>query len=288
MQSGTNPGYPGDGRYALTHHKTITPLLGSALKIWLSKPSVFIAAALLVILPIEIIVIGVLGGGFSDPDGVASDGMTLLDAVLVGWFGVSLITAAHARAVVAIAAGERVTTASALRLGGGAFLPVLGAALIYGLACMVGTLLLIIPGIWISVAGIFATQIAALTRTGIGESLVSSVKLVRAAGWWRTFGYYLLVTLIALLPVIVVSLVVALLTEGIGNASISGPLNVVVVAIVTALIYSWTALVTSLLYFSWRAKVGDPWGSEAASAAPDLDAGPDWDPARSSALGNAG
>lgn len=278
------PTYPKDGRYALTQHKSVGELIGSTVKIWLSKPSVFIVAALIVVLPMELVLTGVLGGGFSDADGTADELWTAIDGFAVGFLGLALITAAHARAVVALAAGERVSTASALRLGGGAFVSVLGVAVLYTLATILGTIALIIPGIYLSVVLMFGTQIAALTRTGISDSLDASIKLVRAVGWWRTFGYLLLITVLSYVPAFVIALPLAVLGDAVDDPSIAGPVLVLVGGIVQALVYSFTALIQSLLYFSYRAKVGEPWGQEREAGSPDLEAGADWNPSASSVL----
>lgn len=275
---------PTQSRYDIQRQKRPGELLGAAWKIWLSRPAVFIVAALAVVLPIELIVSGALGGGFNDPEGTPSQWWGLLDQFLVGWFGIALITAAHARAVVALAAGERVSTFSALRLGGGPFWSVLGASVIYGLTTGLG-FLLIIPGIWLMVAGMFSAQVAALTRTGAIDSFESSIALVKKAGWWRTFGYYLLVGLIGGLAALLIGAIPAVIGEASGGSA-AGPLWVIAMAVGTSIFYSWTALVTTLLYFSWRAKVGDPWAVSASEQTPDLDAGPDWDPAKSPALGH--
>lgn len=285
--SDANVSPPTATRYDIQRQKRPGELLGSAWKIWLSRPAVFIVAALAVVVPIELIVSGALGGGFSDPEGTPSEWWGLLDQLLVGWFGIALITAAHARAVVALAAGERVGTFSALRLGGGPFWTVLGASLIYGIFSGLG-FILIIPGIWLTVSGMFSAQVAALTRTGPMGSFESSMALVKAAGWWRTFGYYLLVAVIGGVAALAIGAIPAAIGEASGDGSVSGPLYVIAMAVGISIFYSWTALVTTLLYFSWRAKVGDPWGAAASQHAPDLEAGRDWDPTESTALGHGG
>lgn len=285
--SDANASPPTESRYDIQRQRRDpTELLAAATKIWLTKPSVFILAALVVVLPIEILFTGILGGGFSDPEGTPTELWGAIDQVVVGFFGLALITAAHARAVVALAAGEPVNTFSALRLGGGTFWTVFAAAIIYSVVTVLGFFALIIPGIWVMVAGMFSAQVAALTRTGPIASFSSSVALVRAAGWWRSFGYSLLVGILGVVAASVVSVVPMLIGDASGDAAIAGPLYVLGLGIALALFYSWTALVTTLLYFSWRAKVGEPWAAAPASDAPDLDAGPDWDPARSPALGH--
>ncbi len=273
--------YPAEGRYALGEHKGLSPLLGSAVKIWLSKPSVFIVAALVVVLPMEILFTGLLGGGFDDPDGIADNLWAAVDAFAVGMLGFALITAAHARAVVALAAGQKVGTLSALRLGGGAFITVLGVAVLYTLAVLAGTIALIIPGIYLSVVLLFSTQVAALTRTGISSSFDSSIKLVRAVGWWRTFGYLLLITVVSFAAVFALAIPFVAVSALAGDSA-AGPIAVIFNGVATALIYSFTALVQSLLYFSFRAKVGDAWADESSSGSVDLEAGADWEPAGAS------
>lgn len=75
---------------------------------------------------------------------------------------------------------------SSLRIGLRKFLPMFAMSLLYGLAVMAGTILLIIPGIFLSVAFILA-HIALITENrGPIDALGRSWELVKN-NWWRTF-----------------------------------------------------------------------------------------------------
>lgn len=65
------------------------------------------------------------------------------------------------------------------------FLPVLGVSFLLGFAVMIGFILLIVPGVILSVSLCFAFFALVLDGSGIRESLERSRALVRGH-WWRT------------------------------------------------------------------------------------------------------
>ncbi len=262
------PPPPPSDPLALTEPKSLSPLFGSAWRLWIGQPGVFLVTSAWVVIPLYVVLVGLVGGGFHDAYGQSDWQADAANTLLVSTIGSALITAVHARAVVKLAAGHKLTTGEALQLGFEGFLLVLAAALVYALATIGGFLLLIIPGIFIAVAGMFAPQHAALTGTSAGKSLKASITLVRANGWWKTVGYSLVLGLVnagimgaAAIPMLLISL-------ALGEPSDFGMVAVPVLALMQAATMSWTALVNTLLYFSWRANVGDPFtgGADPLSA----------------------
>jgi len=77
-----------------------------------------------------------------------------------------------------------------------------GAYLCYGIAVLIGLLLLIVPGLYLMVTFAFAPFAAVIERKGPVESLFYSRDLVRGH-WWRTAG---LVTVIGIILVAVTML----------------------------------------------------------------------------------
>lgn len=237
---------------ALHEPKLLGPLISSAIKLWWGQPSVFFITAALVVIPFEVIVLGVLGGGFNDPDATASLWAEITSFLFMQTLGTALVTATHSRSVVALSRGESLTTEQAFRLGTSGFGAVLLAGIVYALATLVG-FLVIVPGIFLMVAGVFTAQIAALERVGPIDALKRSIALVRAAGWWRTWGYLIVIGLISAAFGAFLGLFAGLLTA-VGDERWFGSVFIVLLAIIEAAALSFTALVTTLLYFSWRAQ----------------------------------
>lgn len=262
----------------LTAPRTIGGVLKSTWTVWRSRPAVFVLIAIAIVLPFEIVLTGVLGGGFSDRYGEASETWALVDGALIGLVCAPLISATHARAVVLLATGEPTTTGQVLRAGLATLVTVILAVIFLTIITIGGTLLLIIPGIWVATVGVFTAQVKALTGTPVVESFSSSKDVVGKVGWWRTFGSIVLVSVIAGIVTTLLAVIVGVAVEVIDDVSVSGPIAVIGVALLTAATYSWTALATTLQYFAWRSRAGDPWGAPAQQD-PELERGADWVPA---------
>lgn len=253
------PPQPPSDPLALSEPKSLSPLFGSAWRLWIGQPGVFLVTAAWVVIPLYVVLVGLVGDGFHDSLGQAvwwADGTNTL---LVSTIGSALITAVHSRAVVKLAARHELTTGEALRLGFQGFFLVLAAALLYALATVVGFLLLIIPGVFIAIAGMFAPQHAALTGSSALASLKASVSLVKANGWWRTLGYSFVLGLVNAGIMGATAIPVLILSFAFGEPDNFGMFVVPVLALMQAATMSWTALVNTLLYFSWRANAGDPY-----------------------------
>lgn len=75
-------------------------------------------------------------------------------------------------------------------------LPLLALTVLYTLLVIVGTLLVIVPGIWLWVLYALATPAMVLESASIGTAFRRSRELVSGM-WWRTFGILLLASLLA-------------------------------------------------------------------------------------------
>ncbi|MBV9279565.1 MAG: hypothetical protein JOZ41_05750, partial [Chloroflexi bacterium] len=89
------------------------------------------------------------------------------------------------------------------RLGGRTFGLLLAASLAFALAVLLGTVLLVVPGIFLLVRFLFATQVIVLERADLNTAFRRSWALVEGS-WWRVFGLFLLVNLPAIPGVIVI------------------------------------------------------------------------------------
>jgi hypothetical protein len=89
----------------------------------------------------------------------------------------------------ALAHGRKVTAFEALRRGARCFLPCMAAALLYTLAIGMGSVLLVLPGLYLFIALSFWWLALVVDGMSILHSLRASLRLVRGH-WWRVaVGY---------------------------------------------------------------------------------------------------
>ncbi len=79
------------------------------------------------------------------------------------------------------------------------FFPVLAFLVLYGIAAALGMILLIIPGIFLSVLFILGDVQIALGRAGVISAFKESARLVWG-NWWFTFGILLIIGVIVGIP----------------------------------------------------------------------------------------
>lgn len=270
----------------LAQAKTLGGILTAAWRIWRARPAIFLLTAIVVasvpLAAFDIVsnlVLRDLTDRFESVDESTSLTSDQVDALVR--FGITLfvgsivtailvpavVTATHARAVLALASGDDLTAGDALRRGLAAFGVVVATILLWGVLVFAGLLcffLLFIPGIWILVAGAFATLIAAVTDKGPWSAIKESVRVVRAVGWWRTWGTLIVVTLVAYAVVLIPQTILG----QIASAADAIPVYVatgIVNGVLQAAVMSWTALATTLVFFSWKARMDERWLSPAGT-----------------------
>jgi len=124
---------------------------------------------------------------------------------------------------------------------------VFGASLIYLLAFMVGSLLLIIPGIYLSVMLAFAFYAAAADNTGPIESTKYSYEIVKG-NWWRTAGLLTIMMIVMMVFYVAVGFVVGIVAAASDPADVMKPnllSDVVIIPVITSVL---TAMMYCLAY----------------------------------------
>jgi hypothetical protein len=170
---------------------------------------------------------------------------------------------------VAQSEGRRAGLGETLMAGLTMAFPLLGLAIIGGIAMLIGFVLLIVPGIILYLMWSVAAPALVEERLGIGAALGRSRALTKGARW-TILGLLLIVLVIAWLISAVAAVInVALYggTEGMTAAVMSGtmPIGVMVVSLVTGTIFSAIGgvLMTSL-YVELRAWKDGPAGAALA------------------------
>ncbi|MEA2287168.1 MAG: hypothetical protein QOJ21_3211 [Solirubrobacteraceae bacterium] len=250
----------------LTRPRTLGELISETFALFGRHSGVFLTATLIVVTPVTLLVDGIWGralaeGAGADPAPEVSGVAAALNALVI----LPLITAMHAIVVQAVARGEDMDVGDALRAAAARLRPAVGTVLIYSLAAFAGTLLFVVPGIWIAIRWYVGVQAAVVEDLPPMKALARSAELVRGS-WWRTFGCVVTMVLVALVLASVMTAVVA--------AFDSPPIYVTGLILAQAVTLSLTATFGTLLYFDLRAR-HDVAAGAAASDGPG-DAAGEW------------
>jgi len=187
-----------------------------------------------------------------------ADSGTALAGTLIGGLiqsaAVALAIAACFKAISAAYLGERTDAGESLRYALGRAIPLLVTYLIWLIIVSIGTILLIIPGIFLATRLSMTFAALVFERTGPFGSLGRSWQLTKG-NFWRTLGTLLVVFLITF----ILQLVLGGIAGGILGASDSGEFAVAVVLTlvnVLALVvtYPLWAAVVSVLYYDLRVR----------------------------------
>jgi hypothetical protein len=173
------------------------------------------------------------------------------------------------RATVAQSEGRRATLGETLMAGLAMAFPLLGLAILSGIAMLIGFMLLIVPGMILYLMWSVSAPALVEERLGIGAALGRSRALTKGARW-MIFGLLLIVFVIFW----IISAVAGFFNiasyggaEGLVAVTMSGtmPIGMMVVALVTGTIMSviWSVLLTSL-YVELRAWKEGPAGAALA------------------------
>lgn len=278
----------------LAQQKGIGALITSAWRIWKARPGVFLSTALVVgAVPLalfavlqELVTRSLEGddarweriietGKLTDGDVdvlVGLGGAFVIGMIITGLVVPAIVTATHARAVVALASGDDLTRQQALRRGLSVLGPIIWATLVWSFATVLGMLLFVIPGLYVSLAGSFAPMLVALSLGKGWGALKESMRLVRAAGWWRTFGYVFVVNLVAAAVLFIPAGIFGGIASAIDTTAAS-VVSGIVQGLVQAVMMSWSALATTLIFFSWKSRIGEAWVRPEGSAPIDIPGG---------------
>ena len=238
-------------RLELERTRDLTTLVSDSFSAWWQHLAVFLTLAALVVFPVTFLVDGLWAGALSDADATgpwqAEAGSIVIWTLVVS----PLITAMHVLVVLDLAKGAAPGVGAALASGIRVLPWVIIAVALYTVAAMLGLLLLIIPGIWVSVACYFSAQAAVVDGARGLQSLQRSREIVQHQ-WWRTLGILIVLGLLAAL----LALPLGYVTQIVGAVSDSGPLYVLGTAIAQTIALSFTALAGTLFFFDLRYRKG--------------------------------
>lgn len=227
-------------------------LIATTLVVFARHTLLFLSVTLVVVAPVMILVTGVWAGRLADGPGAdVAVAPTLTTVVLLVLVPV-LVTALHVMIVRDLGEGRVPSVGEALRAAAPRFPHAIAAIVVYTLLVIGGSILLVIPGIWVFVAGYFATEAAVMERRGPLSAFRRSTDLVDGR-WWRTAGTLALGSLLLALVFVPVGLAVDAVDFGVAY--------VLLYTLVQVLQMSLTALFGTLMYFSLRARKEHPFGS---------------------------
>jgi hypothetical protein len=218
-------------------------LIGATFRLYGRFPWLFPVLAASVIVPYDLIVLAITGGGaYSQADSPAT---TQVATGIFDWILISpLISALHVHAVADVREGDEPRLGSVARRGLKVLPVVVAATIMSGLGIALGLIALIVPGVILYFRWVVVAQVAAIEHEGWIESLRGSRRLTK--------GNYTQIFLVLLLIAVTVGW-----TGSIASIALKHDHSAVaflidlVIHIVTA---SYAALVTALLYFDLVAR----------------------------------
>ncbi len=259
-------------------------LISRTFEIVKNHASALFAVTLLVLVPVELVALMIdLGTGApADPGATGMSGSVFagqMVAIALAMVGGTLTTGATYRIVAGAEAGEDITWQESLRFALQRFGPLLLLSLAVGVLVAIGTVLLIVPGVWLAVALCVAAPALLVEKLGVGDAISRSRELVQGR-WWATFGRLLVAGLLIVLAVVVISVILggALFASGdSGNTSkhiIGHTLNLVASVLTTPFL----AALIVLVYFDLRFRKGGFDPRRAAGVPPPPAGTGDWPP----------
>jgi hypothetical protein len=138
--------------------------------------------------------------------GMFRDPAYWLAALAATMIGLCVMGALYLR-LNAIGSGEALSNGQALQMALPKVLPMLAMSILYGIAVVVGSVLLIVPGIIVSLSLLLCFVIALLEDRGPLNSLIGSHRLVWGH-WWRTSAIMTVAVIIIIVLYVAVGFVV--------------------------------------------------------------------------------
>lgn len=209
---------------------TVGNVVGRGLRIWARNLPVLIVLSLVVYSPV--IAVGALTPGEVDASfeeewqedesaAYVREGLPMgeLVANLLTYFLSFAMTGAVTYGVIRRLNQEPAGFFESVRVGLGRFFPALGTGIVVSLVVGIGTLLLIVPGIYLSAMLAVAVPAAVVERIGVGGALARSRSLTLGHKW-RVLGVSVVVMLLSVLLSFALGVVGGLATSGDGGSAV--------------------------------------------------------------------
>lgn len=233
----------------LSRRRDIGALLSDGFALWRAHLPILFTLALLVVAPVRLLVDGLWARTITEWSATPAPAPGVVSGLCGALLIPVLVTAAHVVTVLDIAEGRSPALGDVLRRSARVAGPVAVVVLLYLGAVALGTVVLIVPGIWLSVRLYFGAQ-AAVIDGGRGVDALRRSSALVDGQWWRAFGTLLVIGIAAAVLGALVALAigapVALLTDA---GALVAALNLAGEAVTQ----SFTALVSTLFFFDLRA-----------------------------------
>ncbi len=238
----------------LAHPRDLGDILAACFELYRHYFLLFAGIALAVVIPLDLLTLGLADGQLTDYDGEfsfgeggAAYGITYL------LLATPLITAGHVTAVMDIGAGRTPGVGASLRRAGGALLPLIGALLLTMLGTLLGTIALVLPGIYLYVRWYVTAQSIVAEERGPIDGIGRSWALTEG-NWWRLFGISIVIGLIGA----ILSALFGAPISALADRYDSGLLLVLGTIVSDAIVLSFVALGATMIFFDLRARHEQP------------------------------
>ena len=206
----------------------------------------FLIAALLIMAPVLAID---LYNGTPSSFGAKSFALRAL-AALIQFACTYLLQASLVQSTITDLNGERAELGQALSAGFNLVLPVTVIVVLSILGLLVGTLLLVVPGIMLAMAWSVAVPVKVVERTSIKDSFGRSLYLTRGYRW-RIFGLVVIYFIISVLLGFVAALIMGVSLVGAGQALHNTP-YLVLQWLLSVILAIFTAVGITAVYYELR------------------------------------
>lgn len=236
----------------LRRPRDVGALISDGWNVYSRNLRVLLGLGAAVIIPVELIVLG-LGLGWFTADYNTFEEISTGEQVVVGLAEllviVPLVMAMAVYVLQDVAAGEKPTFRGTAQRAFDIFTPVMTVVVMVGVLALCGVALLILPGIFIAIALVFAPIVAVAEQSRGPDALRRSWELVRGF-WWRTFGVVVIIYLAGQLMASVTLIGFVRGAEAADSAAIALAGQVVSSAIFTPFL----SVVFALFYFDQKVR----------------------------------
>ena len=241
---------------------SVGEMLDAGFRLFRARFGTLVACVVVPVVPLTIL--GTIIIASTDPDAfdvnaTSTDSGAALAGFLISIFlqsaGAALAVAACFKAISAAYLGERTSFGDSLAYALRRFIPLMVAYIVIVIITIPGFILLLIPGIWLTIKLCMAFPAVIFERAGPFRSIGRSWKLTKN-NWWRVFGTLVVVFLIAMVVNFALAAVLGIVAAG--SDSISEVAYAVLNTIITLLTYMLTyplwAAVMTVIYYDLRVR----------------------------------